>query len=131
MFNTKVNLTIELLGGTMFSEQECSKQLTDNLGETYEVADTSKLTQHSMLFKEHDTGRTEVLHYSTRKSHSAYSSLNISDYAYNFMTDVAEVPDWESKNRWITMTKEERLLSHLERIAHDAQGVIHSYSIFE
>lgn len=98
MNDIKVSLTIGLPGRTMFSKQECLKQLTkpvigkdgkvrkNKAGKTMykvcTVTDTSKLNFHTLKVCNPNGGGEEVLEFTTRKCKPASQVINICTEAY-------------------------------------------------
>lgn len=154
MDNVKVSLTIVVPGATMYSTQECVKQLKqpvinktgkyvgkqarDKKGRLVwkykEVPDNTKLDVHTLKVDK------EVLNFTTRKCKPVLQVINICDEAYNaFISDEfpATFKASESKGSsynqyvWEHMTPEARLKWHLSQIAETLGGYIKDYVVFE
>jgi hypothetical protein len=125
----KVNLVIELPGSTMYSKQECLKELTDKDNNTVIAEDIDKYNQHTLKGTD-KKGVPYVIHYKTRKAKPALQVLAISKYAYDYMIS-DECPEWERKNDWKLKNADSRLSSHLHRIASDMRGTVKAVDVYE
>jgi len=112
MNDIKVSLTIMLQGGTMWSRQECLKDLKepvliskgkyagkpkrDKKGNiiytTKRVVDETKVDHHEVRLTDKDGKLSEILHYHTRGAKPAKQVLPISQVAYDYFIS-SEVPD--------------------------------------
>lgn len=118
MDNVKVNLSIVLPGSVMKSEQECSK----NPKESYEK---------NVISLRGAKQEKETFVYHTRKCVNAKQSINLSEEAYKDMISKEIIPSWEKPKDWIKMSKNARLISHLDKICKSLGGISFSYKIFE
>lgn len=143
MSEIKVSLTVALRGGTMFSKEECLKttqkviEKKTKTGKVYKktieilVEDWDKMDRHILHVTEHNSPNSEVITFHTRKTKPAKQSLSINKEAYEHMIDRDSCPSWSKPNKWIAMSKKERLESHLQRIAEHLGGVSYAYQVFE
>ena len=112
MVNTKVSLTMLLRGGTMLSEQECSKQLKEPIlvergkykgkqrkdkdgnpmFKVRTVPDPEKVQHHEIRLTDKNNKLTEVLNYYTRGYSTAKQVLNICEEAYTYFVST-EAPE--------------------------------------
>jgi hypothetical protein len=137
MDNVKVNLTVILLGGVQYNEKECLKAVETEQG-IKEVPDLDKLERNSLSLVGED-GKRETVHFFTKKCKPIKRTLNLSEEAYNSMTDKDDMPaDFKDPTRqssnayaWRNMSKEQRLFWHLQQIAKDLGGKVFDYHIFE
>lgn len=146
MSEIKLNLSVVLPGSVMFSKEECLKttqkvieKTSKKTGKTYKktvkvlVDDLSKMDKHTTRVTEYVDGKpvSEIITFHTRKCKPAAQSLNISKEAYDTMVDKMACPSWSKPSKWTTMSKKERLESHLQRIVDNLGGISYSYQIFE
>lgn len=143
MNDVKINLTVIVPGAIIMSEQECSKQLKKVIekktktGKVYkktievQVEDWDKMDKHTMRVTGPNGSKPETITFYTRKTRPASQSLNISKEAYENMTGKNTCPSWSKPGKWATMSKKERLESHLQRIAEHLGGVSYTYQVFE
>ncbi len=137
----KVSLTIELQGSTMLSKEECLKTTQKVIkkkdrktGKVYGksvmavVEDWDKMNRHTM--KVVDKGTFSEIVFYTRKSKPVRQHVNICKSAYIYMTS-KECPTWSKIGTWSQMKSEQRLESHLQRIAEHLGGTVISYKVFE
>lgn len=122
MNEIKVSVSIVLQGSTMFTQEE-AKALEKNQPES----GFTKLTQ----VVENEKGKRKVINYSVRKCKPASQSINISKEAYLDMIDKAQCPEWMKISKWASMSKKERLESHLQRLTEHLGGTSFTYKVFE
>ena len=130
MDNIKLSVTFELPGSQMLTSQECE----ENPKESYNL--------HSVLVsvKKYDSKRKkpyykkELVKYKTRKCIDAQQALQISEEAYNDMIS-PDSPDWYYNKggaaKWKTLSKDQKICAHLERICRDLGGKSFEYTIFK
>lgn len=161
MIDVKVSLTVVLPGSTMFSEQECSKQLKEVIKDkkgkvirdkagnikTRMVPDREKHDCHSIMVWDKAKKEKERLTFYTRKCIPALQVLHISKAAYDgFIGDVVPSefhaprdfqPTMSPKlmavvvQAWRSLTVNQRLEWHFERIASTLGGTVGSYFVLE
>lgn len=139
MSETKLSLSIELRGRTMFSKEEClkttQKTITTKDGRkrtvTKVVEDWDKMERHTMRIEDVKGSNPEIITFHTRKCKPATQSLNMSREAYEHMIDKDSCPSWSKPCKWIAMSKKERLEAHLQRIVEHLGGVSYTYQVFE
>lgn len=138
MSEIKLSLSIELQGSTMFSKEECLKitqeTITAKNGRkrivTKVVEDWDKMEKHTMRVTDTNGINPEIITFHTRKCKPATQSINICKGAYDYMTS-KECPAWSKIGTWSQMKPEQRLESHLQRIAEHLGGTVISYKVFE
>ena len=138
----KVNLSIELKGSTMLSEQERSKQLikyvynkhTKKKEEVVTLAyDMDKVTPNRLFldYKDESGNRhKEPIHFLTRNTIPCKKSINISKYAYDYMIS-SECPEWAKIGEWKQLSKTQRLTKHMQRICDNEGGLSFEFQVFE
>lgn len=105
MSEIKVNLSLELQGSTMLSEQECSKNSKDNYNYfRMEVTDANKKNK-------------SVLNVAVRKSRTVKQNIKLSKEAYDYMTDKTLCPSKDLMKIWRKLTVTQRLKWHCKQIA--------------
>ena len=142
MSEIKLSLSIELQGSTMLSKEECLKttqkviERKTKTGKVYkktievQVEDWDKMEKHTMRVTDKDDTNPEIITFHTRKCKPATQSINICKEAYDYMTS-KECPAWSKIGTWSQMKSEQRLESHLQRIAEHLGGTVISYKVFE
>lgn len=124
MNEIKVSVSIVLQGSTLFTQEE---------------AETLEKEQPKSGFKKHtqvvenpkNRKDRETIHYQTRKCRPANQSVKLCKEAYLYMIDKDACPEWVKKNKWATMSKKERLESHLQRLTEHLGGTSYTYKVFE
>lgn len=120
MSEIKVNLSLELQGGTMLSEQECSK----NPKESY--------NHFQMTINKDPKGRKkETIQVAVRKSRTIMQNIKLSREAYDYMVDGKICPDPKLQKVWMKYTERERLNWHCSQIAEALGATGFSFSILE
>ena len=126
----------------MWSKEECLKtthkviEKRTKAGKIYKktievkVVDWDKMEKHSMKVANTDGTNSEIITFNTRKCKPATQSINICKEAYDYMTS-KECPAWSKIGTWSQMKPEQRLESHLQRIAEHLGGTVISYKVFE
>ena len=51
--------------------------------------------------------------------------------AYEYMTDKNSCPSWSKPGKWNSMSKKERLESHLQMITEHLDGISFTYQVFD
>ena len=139
MSEIKLSLSIELLGRTLFSKEECLKttQKTINTKNgkkktvTKVVEDWDKMEKYSMRVTDDNGANPEIISFHTRKCKPATQSLNISREAYEYMIDKNSCPSWSKPSKWAAMSKMERLDAHLQKTVEHLGGTSYTYQVFE
>lgn len=124
MNEIKVSVSIVLQGSTLFTQEE---------------AETLEKEQPNSGFKKHtqvvenpkNRKDRETIHYQTRKCRPASQSVKLCKEAYFHMIDKSACPGWEKVSKWATMSKKERLESHLQRLTEYLGGTSYTYKVFE
>ena len=115
MSEIKVSLSLELRGGAMLSEQECSKNSKAKKKDCYdyfrvEVSDPK--------------GRNkEILNVAVRKSKTVKQNIKLSKEAYDYMVNPDICPNPKLKKEWDKYSINQRLQYHCGQIA-EALGAI-------
>lgn len=142
MNSIKVNLSVVLPGSTMLSKEECLKTIQKTVekknkkGKTYKktvdtvVDDIDKMDINTLKVVDKDGKNPEYIHFYTRRSKPASQSLNINEDAYKYMISSDCCPEWCKIGKWNSMSKKERLESHLKRITEHLGGISYSYQVF-
>ena len=119
----KITANFELPGSTMFGKEACQKS-------------PKKCTEYNCLIVEDRVKKDkkveikrEKLQFFTRKSIPALQVINIMDEAYQSMTS-NEVPSFSTKSVWNKMTKEQRIVAHLNEIAAHLGGKLIDYTVY-
>ena len=119
----KITANFELPGSTMFGKEACQKS-------------PKKCTEYNCLIVEDRVKKDkkveikrEKLQFFTRKSIPALQVINIMDEAYQSMTS-NEVPSFSTKSVWNKMTKEQRIVAHLNEISIHLGGKLIDYTIY-
>ena len=119
----KITANFELPGGTMFGKDICQKN-------PKEYTEYNSLIVEDKVKKGKKTEiKREKIQFFTRKSIPALQVINIMDEAYQSMTS-NEVPSFSTKSAWNKMTKEQRIVAHLNEIAAHLGGKLIDYTIY-
>lgn len=119
----KITANFELPGGTMFGKEVCQKN-------PKEYTEYNSLIVEDKVKKGKKTEiKREKIQFFTRKSIPALQVINIMDEAYQSMTS-NEVPSFSTKSAWNKMTKEQRIVAHLNEIAAHLGGKLIDYTIY-
>ncbi len=147
MADCKVNLSIILPGGTMYSKHLCFKNREEEVNDggaprvvVKEVPIEGMTTKEVMNFtyKDKKTGKTFnkpiVIH--LRKCIPAKKVLKLSEEAYEEMTS-ANMPAWYGRHRgkkglamWSSLNKTARLEEHLRHLSEAMGGTLGDYEVF-
>jgi len=136
MSEIKVSLTIEIPGNTMFSKEECLKIAPKTVVKKDKDGKFCKKSTHplmkecSMKVTDKNGANPKIITFNVRKCKPAIQTLNICKEAYDDMVSAYSCPSWSKPNKWITMSKEERLDSHMKRIAEHFNGISYTYNVF-
>lgn len=124
MNEIKVSVSIVLRGSTLFTQEEA---------ETLEKKQSNKGFEKHTQVVENPNNRKDrqTIHYQTRKCRTACQSIKLYKEAYLYMTSKSSCPEWEKINKWSSMSKKERLESHLQRLTEHLGGISFTYKVFE
>lgn len=124
MNEIKVSVSIVLQGSTLFTQEEA---------ETLEKEQPkSGFEKHTQVVENPKNRKDrETIHYQTRRCRPASQSVKLCKEAYLHMIDKSACPEWEKMNKWATMSKKERLESHLQRLTEHLGGLSYTYKMFE
>lgn len=132
MIDNKLSLTFVIPGSTLVSSQECEKNPKKN-----------SITHKIVLTYTKGKGKykrviNKVLHIKTRKSRTATQHINMSTEAYFHMLNTPTNPkltklvrnkNGEIKRAWDLLSDHEKLVQHLDLIAHDLGAISYEYEI--
>lgn len=119
----KLTANFELPGGTMFGKEVCQKNPKEHTEYNYLIVeDKIKKGKKTKI-------KREKIQFFTRKSIPAIQVINILDVAYQSMTS-NEVPSFSTKSVWNKMTKEQRIVAHLNEIAAYLGGKLIDYTVY-
>ena len=119
----KLTANFELPGGTMFGKEVCQKNPKEHTECNYLIVEDKVKKGKKTKIKR------EKLQFFTRKSIPAIQVINILDVAYQSMTS-NEVPSFSTKSVWNKMTKEQRIVAHLNEIAIHLGGKLIGCTIY-
>lgn len=124
MNEIKVSVSIVLRGSIMLTQEEA---------ETLEKEQSSKGFEKHTQVVENPNNRKDkqTIHYQTRKCRTASQSVKLCKEAYLHMINKFACPEWEKMNKWVAMSKKERLESHLQRLTKHLGGISFTYKVFE
>ena len=123
MNEIKVSVSIVLQGSILFTQEEA---------ETLENKQPGKGFDNQTQVVENLNGKGRmVVRYKTRKCRPACQSVKLCKEAYLYMIDRNSCPEWEETKKWATMSKKERLESHLKRLTEHFGGTSYTYQVFE
>lgn len=123
MNETKLTANIELPGSIMFGKEACQKSPKE-LTEYNCLIVTDKIRKGKKV-----EYKKEKLVFFTRKCIPALQVINMSEEAYQYMIS-NEVPSFSNKNTWMKMSKEQRLVAHLNEVAASLGGKLASYCVY-
>ena len=119
----KITANFELPGSTMFGKETCQKNLKECTKYNYLIVEDRVKKDKKIEVKR------EKLQFFTRKSIPALQVINMSEEAYQYMIS-NEVPSFSTKNVWNKMTKEQRLVAHLNETAAYLGGKLVDYTVY-
>lgn len=123
MNEIKVSVSIVLRGSILLTQEEA---------ETLEKEQPkSGFEKHTQVVENPNGKDRQVIHYQTRKCRTASQSVKLCKEAYLYMIDKNSCPEWEKTKKWSTMSKKERLESHLQRLTEHLGGISFTYKVFE
>lgn len=120
---TKLTANIELPGSVMFGKEACQKSPKE-LTEYNCLIVTDKIRKRKKL-----EYKKEKLVFFTRKCVPALQVINMSEEAYQYMIS-SEVPSFSNRSTWMKMSKEQRLVAHLNETAASLGGKLVSYYVY-
>lgn len=119
MGEIKVNLNITLEGRVMLSEQVAQNKPKESYDSfSMEVSEPNGKDKQRITVK-------------TRKMVPAKQVINLNADAYETMISKAEIPYWIKANTWVSMSKKQRLETHLQKITEALGGTAYTYKILE
>ena len=121
----KVNLSIILQGGVMYSQEQAKALEKEKVGTGYDTFSMRVEGKNGNGKKD-----AETITVKTRKCKPASQSLNLSMDAYDYMTG-KEAPYFVKAGDWERLTKKQRLEAHLKRICEELGGVSFTYAILD
>ena len=120
---TKLTANIELPGSVMFGKEACQKS-------PKELTEYNCLIAEDRIRKGRKTEyKKEKLTFFTRKCVPALQAINMSEEAYQYMIS-NEVPSFSNRSTWMKMSKEQRLVAHLNETAAYLGGKLASYCVY-
>ena len=119
----KITANFELPGSTMFGKEACQKSPKKCTEYNYLIVEDRVKKDKKVEIKR------EKLQFFTRKSIPALQVINMSEEAYQYMIS-NEVPSFSTKNVWNKMTKEQRLVAHLNETAAYLGGKLVDYTVY-
>lgn len=120
----KITANFELPGSTMFGKKACQKSPKKYTEVNYLVVE-----DQIKVGKKLKTKREKIQFY-TRKSIPALQVINMSDETYRYMIS-NEVPSFSTKSAWNKMSKEQRLIAHLNETAAYLGGKLRDYTVYD
>lgn len=120
---TKLTANIELPGSVMFGKEACQKSPKE-LTEYNCLIVTDKIRKRKKV-----EYKKEKLVFFTRKCVPALQVINMSEEAYQYMIS-SEVPSFSNRSTWMKMSKEQRLVAHLNETAASLRGKLVSYYVY-
>lgn len=115
MSEIKVNLSLELPGSTMLSEQECSGNSKKKKRDCYDY--------FHMEVKDANGSNKEVIKVAVRKSKTVKQNIKLSKEAYDYMIGKDNPTTPKLKKEWGKFSINQRLQYHCGQIA-EALGAI-------
>lgn len=123
MSEIKVNLSLELPGSTMLSEQECSRNSKKKKKDCYDYFHVDVVDAK---------GRNkETLNIAVRKSKTVKQNIKLSREAYDYMTDGRSCPDSKLTKSWGNLTARQRLQYHCGQIAEALGATGFSFEVLD
>ena len=123
MNEIKVSVSIVLQGSILFTQEEAETLEKEQSGSGFD--------NQTQVVKNLNGKGGKVVHYKTRKCRPACQSVKLCKEAYLYMIDRNSCPEWEKTKKWATMSKKERLESHLKRLTEHFGGTSYTYQVFE
>ena len=123
MNEIKVSVSIVLQGSILFTQEEAETLEKEQSGSGFD--------NQTQVVKNLNGKGGKVVHYKTRKCRPACQSVKLCKEAYLYMIDKNSCPEWEKTKKWNSMSKKERLESHLKRLTEYFGGTSFTYKIFE
>lgn len=122
MSEIKVNLSLELRGSTMLSEQECSRN-SKKKKDCYDY--------FRMEVKGGKSKNKEIINVAIRKPKTVKQNIKLSKEAYDYMIDKAICPNPKLKKEWEKFTVNQRLQYHCGQIAEALGAIGFSFEVFD
>lgn len=121
MSEIKLNLSLKLRGGSLLSEQECSRNSRKrSKQDCYDFFD--------VRFGKKNKERIKV---AIRKPKTIRQNIKISKEAYDYMTSLSSCPADVKIHLWKKYSIAQRLNNHLSQIAHDLGALSYTYELLE
>ena len=122
MDNIKVRLSLCIQGAQMLSPQECGEN-------SYNTSE--------FILKD-KRGKKKVFVVNTRKQRLIKQNINLTQEAYDYMTDPKVIPDAKyakkvnkKKTMWAEMSRVKRLKVHLDAIAAHFNAVSYTFEVLD
>lgn len=128
MDNIKLSVTFELPGSTMLTSQECEENPKENY--TSETITYFSPVQYKDGKKTKTKYVKETMKINVRKSIPAKQCINMTMEAYQEMISNTPIPG-VPPSTWKKLTKNERIIAHLERIAKDLNSTNYQFTILD
>ena len=122
MNEIKVSVSVILRGSILLTQEEA-----ETLEKEQPKSGFNKQTQ----VVTDDEGHKKIIYYQTRKCRPASQSIKLCKEAYLHMIDKSACPEWAKMNKWASMSKKERLESHLQRLTEHLGGLSYTYKVFD
>lgn len=132
MIDNKLSLTFVIPGSTLVSSQECEKNPKKN-SITHKIVLT-----YTKGRGKHKKVVNKSLYIKTRKCKTATQHINMSTEAYLHMlntpttlklTKLVRGENGELKRAWDLLSNHEKLMQHLDLLAHDLKAISYEYEI--
>lgn len=124
MNEIKVSVSIILQGRVLLTQEEAETLEKEQPGTGFE--------NHTQIVTDSKNKKNKhIIHYSTVKQKTVMQSIKFCKEAYKYMTAKDYCPEWEKMKNWSTMSKKQRLESHIKRLMEHLGGISYSYKIFE
>lgn len=121
------SINISLPGSQMYTEQECIEDPSKYKTESMFLSGTSKI-------KDKKTGKTKVVNdsgrvlFKIRKCIPAIMVVPIYDIQYEAWVS-NEVPSFSNMKAWKKLSKDERVLAHINEIAESRNGKLIDWAV--
>lgn len=112
----KISATFIIPGRTLRTEAECQNDETLYTNVTLKTFNGKKYKKY---------------HWKERTTIPSTQVINMSEEAYQHMTDPQACPNWCRQRDWLQLSKKKRIESHLDMIANDLKGIVKEYEIFQ
>lgn len=123
MSEIKVSLSLELRGGAMLSEQECSG---NSLGKKKQDC----YDHFHMEVSDGKSKKKEVINVALRKSKTVKQNIKLSKEAYDYMTS-SDCPNPRLKKEWDKFSINQKLQYHCAQIAEALGAIGFSFEVLD